>query len=82
MRLKNKSDRNVSVLENHSKFGGMPKVVTIIAGSSIELSDNEYKGVLPSLQKLVDAGVLEQIKEEVKSELVVDEPVKTVKTKK
>lgn len=59
MKLKNLTSRTVSVLGKHPSAGGMPFRVSIIASSTLELSNEDYARVTPAVSLLVSEGVLE-----------------------
>ena len=84
MKLKNVTTRNTNVLAPHSKNGGEIKHISILAGSTIELTKEEMKPVLKPLQDLLDAGILVEVKETKTVQLVeeVKEEVKKTPVKK
>lgn len=59
--MKNKTNRNVGILSPHNKEGGMPFRVLVIAGSVLELSNDDYAKVEVAALKLKEAGVLEYV---------------------
>jgi len=58
MKLINESLRNVNVLQNYGYGQGSPFRVMIVAGSTLELSDEDFEKVKKPIKNLVEAGVL------------------------
>lgn len=58
MKIKNSSARNVSAMGKHLEGEGLPFRITVPAGATLEITDEEYKVVKPDVTYLVDAGVL------------------------
>lgn len=61
MKVKNLSGRNQGVLGSHTGGRGLPFRVMLVAGATLELSDEDYNKVESGIKNLVEAGVAEII---------------------
>jgi len=77
MKIKNTSTRNINVLAPHNKAGGEINHISILAGSTIELTKAEMKPMLEPFQRLFDAGVLVEAVEAKPITLDVEPEAKT-----
>lgn len=77
MKMKNVTNRNVSILASHSKAGGIPFRLSVIAGSTLEVSDKDYAKVEVAALELKDAGVIKYVEAPV-SKLTVKEIIAKV----
>ena len=77
MKMKNTTRRNVSILAAHKVAGGMPFRLLVIAGSTLEVADEDYAKVEVAALKLKEAGVLKYIESPV-SKLTKEEIISKV----
>jgi len=77
MKMKNLTNRNVGILAPHPKAGGMPFRLSVIAGSTLEVSDEDYAKVEVAAKKLKEAGVIKYVEAPV-SKLTVKEIIAKV----
>lgn len=80
MKIKSLIKRNLIVNGQHEKMGGMPFSITLIAESTLDLSDADYKKVQKQIEVLVEKKVVEVVEEKVEEE-VVKSPTKAATTK-
>lgn len=77
MKMKNLTNRNTSILAPHPKSGGMPFRVSVIANSTLELSDEDYAKIEVAALKLKDEGVISYV-EAPESKLTIKEIIAKV----